>query len=195
MSALLTATAYVLRREGWEGATTNRIAQRAGVNIGSLYQYFPNKEALVGALIDRLVERYIAGMERRMEALADASLEDALTAMISAHLDATFVDPPLQRAILTQIPRVDRLDLAMRTKRRLSELVRDLFARHTRSRIDLERAAGVVVHVVDAIYEAELFERAEPDRRRALEDAADAALAFVRHRFTERRRARAPRPG
>ena len=50
---LIDATARLLVKEGFDTASTNKIAQDAGVSIGSLYQYFPGKEALVAAVIDR----------------------------------------------------------------------------------------------------------------------------------------------
>src|SRR5215468_4646197 len=53
VEALLEATARILTKEGYDRASTNRIADVAGVSIGSLYQYFPSKEALVAAVIDR----------------------------------------------------------------------------------------------------------------------------------------------
>ena len=53
VDALVEATARILIREGFDKASTNRIAEVAGVSVGSLYQYFPSKEALVAALIDR----------------------------------------------------------------------------------------------------------------------------------------------
>src|ERR1700732_128934 len=53
VDALLEATTRVLIKEGYDRASTNRIAEVAGVSIGSLYQYFPSKEALVAAVIDR----------------------------------------------------------------------------------------------------------------------------------------------
>lgn len=53
VGVILDATALVLIAEGYDQTTTNRIAERAGVSIGSLYQYFPNREAVVGALNNR----------------------------------------------------------------------------------------------------------------------------------------------
>src|ERR1700759_2137679 len=53
VDALVEATARILVREGFDKASTNRIAEAAGVSVGSLYQYFPSKEALVAAVIDR----------------------------------------------------------------------------------------------------------------------------------------------
>jgi AcrR family transcriptional regulator len=55
VEALLEAATRVFRREGWK-ATTNRIALEAGVSIGSLYEYFPNKHALLEALAERHVQ-------------------------------------------------------------------------------------------------------------------------------------------
>lgn len=51
VEAILEAAAHILEEEGFEGYTTNAIAARAGVSIGSLYQYFPNKDAVTAALV------------------------------------------------------------------------------------------------------------------------------------------------
>ncbi|WP_224363949.1 TetR/AcrR family transcriptional regulator [Hyalangium versicolor] len=53
VAAVLEAAARILETEGFEGYTTNAVAQRAGISIGSLYQYFPNKDAITKALILR----------------------------------------------------------------------------------------------------------------------------------------------
>lgn len=53
VEAILEGAAHILEREGSAGYTTNAVAERAGVSIGSLYQYFPNKDALTAALVDR----------------------------------------------------------------------------------------------------------------------------------------------
>ena len=56
VETVLEATARVLVKHGFDGLTTNLVAETAGVSIGSLYQYFPNKAALVGALIEKHIE-------------------------------------------------------------------------------------------------------------------------------------------
>jgi AcrR family transcriptional regulator len=53
VEAILEGAAHILERDGTSGYTTNAVAERAGVSIGSLYQYFPNKDALTAALVDR----------------------------------------------------------------------------------------------------------------------------------------------
>ena len=60
VAALLEAAALVLERDGLEGFNTNAVARRAGVSIGSLYQYLPGKDALTLALIHREGERFHA---------------------------------------------------------------------------------------------------------------------------------------
>lgn len=57
VDAILEAAAQVLAAEGPERTTTNRVAERAGVSVGSIYQYFPHKHALFTALGERYVER------------------------------------------------------------------------------------------------------------------------------------------
>lgn len=72
VEAIIEATARVLVREGYAGATTIRIAEVAGYGVGSLYDYSSNKEALVTALIDRHAEGMLEMVESTFSAHADA---------------------------------------------------------------------------------------------------------------------------
>ncbi|PZQ58257.1 MAG: hypothetical protein DI570_18175 [Phenylobacterium zucineum] len=64
VEAILDAAAEALLRHGYAGATTSVIAQRAGVSVGTLYQYFPNRDAVGAALVLRAMERIRADMRR-----------------------------------------------------------------------------------------------------------------------------------
>ncbi len=64
VDALVEATGQVLEKEGYERITTTRVADRAGVSVGSLYQYFPGKEALIAAFIERRLHGDIEMMQR-----------------------------------------------------------------------------------------------------------------------------------
>jgi AcrR family transcriptional regulator len=85
VEALLEAATRVFRRQGWK-ATTNRIALEAGVSIGSLYEYFPNKQALLVALAERHVEVAEAGIASALE--QTHSLADLLEALQRAVLSS-----------------------------------------------------------------------------------------------------------
>ncbi len=105
VAALLTATAQVLERRGYAAATTDAIAARAGVSVGSLYQYFPNKDALLAALAERHVDEGFA----RLEALLDpapAALE--LPELVARFVDAMLAlhrdEPRLHRVLFEEAP-------------------------------------------------------------------------------------------
>jgi AcrR family transcriptional regulator len=66
VDALVEATARILMREGFERASANRIAEVAGVSVGSLYQYFPTKEALVAAVIERHQQEVMETVRREL---------------------------------------------------------------------------------------------------------------------------------
>jgi AcrR family transcriptional regulator len=109
VDALVEATARILVKEGFDKASTNRIAEKAGVSIGSLYQYYPSKEALVAAVIDRhnLQIRQVVG-----GALAEAAalpMAQAIRRIVAVAIEAHRVDPRLHRVLAEQIPRTGRL--------------------------------------------------------------------------------------
>jgi AcrR family transcriptional regulator len=76
VDAVLEAVQRVVERQGPEAITTNRIAEAAGVSVGSLYQYFPNKQAIFSALHDRHVEDVRRVVEQTTTACAEASLTE-----------------------------------------------------------------------------------------------------------------------
>ena len=110
VDALLEATARILVREGFDKASTNRIAEVAGVSVGSLYQYFPSKEALVAALIDRHNRQVMQAIQGELAEALKLSMEEAVRRLVSIAVKAHRVDPKLHRALTEQIPRVGRLE-------------------------------------------------------------------------------------
>lgn len=106
VSYLLEAAAQVFRAEGY-GATTNRIAARAGVSIGTLYEYFPNKEALLLALAERHVEEAERGIgaaleQRDLAALLPALQEAVLSSQRYPSTVLAFIADPRDQRRLQQ---------------------------------------------------------------------------------------------
>src|SRR3954452_2443332 len=97
VDALVEATARILVRDGFDRASTNRIAEEAGVSVGSLYQYFPGKEALVAALIEKHIDEMMALFASAFERMALMPLEEATREMVSLHLSAHLLDPRLHQ--------------------------------------------------------------------------------------------------
>ena len=153
VDVILAATARVLVKEGFDHASTNRIAEAAGVSIGSLYQYFPSKESLVAALIERHFDEMAAVLTEEMERVADLPLAAALRRMVTLMMRAHAVDPALHRVLNEQVPRVGRLDRLHDIVGRMRTLGRAYFERH-RAEVrvaDLEVAAFITVQTIEAL--------------------------------------------
>ncbi|MEA1652269.1 TetR/AcrR family transcriptional regulator [Nitrospirillum sp. BR 11164] len=103
MDVILDATARVLVRDGYAALTTNAVAAVAGVSIGSLYQYFPNKDALVLALRDRHSRRMhaliMAEVAHWETAGHDATLADLMGRTLHAAIEAHRLEPALHKVL------------------------------------------------------------------------------------------------
>ena len=101
--AVLGAVSRVIRREGIDAVTTNRIAEAAGVSIGSLYQYFPDKKAIFSALHERHVEDVRRVIERTM-AERSRSLDGFTRALVEGLADLHAAEPELHELVSEQVP-------------------------------------------------------------------------------------------
>lgn len=104
VDAILQATAQLLVADGGVARlSTNRIAKRAGVSVGTLYQYFPDKEAIVQALGEQTLDRQFQLFhEDLMRVLSvDQDLEDQVRALVKGILDHKRMEPELSRVLLT----------------------------------------------------------------------------------------------
>jgi AcrR family transcriptional regulator len=153
VEALLDATARILLREGYDRASTNRIATVAGVSIGSLYQYFPNKESLVAALVARHNRQILALLRDAMAAVASLDLEAAMRELIGAMVDAHRVDPELHRIFDEQVPRMGALAEIEVIKDETFAVVRAYLEsrRHEIGVTDLDTATFICVTTVETL--------------------------------------------
>jgi AcrR family transcriptional regulator len=124
VEAILQATAHILAEEGYHKANTNRIAERAGISIGSLYQYFPNKESLMAALMEQHSNEIAALVESKLQNLFDAPLETAVPELVRAVIAAHAIDPRLHQVLNEEIPRSERLQQIQKADERIAELLR-----------------------------------------------------------------------
>jgi AcrR family transcriptional regulator len=161
VDALLEATARILVKDGYDRASTNRIAHVAGVSIGSLYQYFPSKEALVAAVIDRHTQETMELIRESLVKVAVQPVEEAIRELVKLGMDAHRVNPKLHRVLTEQVPRVGRLDNVQAIDREAYALVRAyLDARRDEIQVaDVELAAFVCVTTVEALTHAAVIYR------------------------------------
>ena len=88
VEAIFEATVQVLLRDGLEKLTTTKIAERAGVSVGTLYQYYPHKQALLHAVLSRHLGGVTEAIEEACEANRGQSLKTMVRGMVTAFLDA-----------------------------------------------------------------------------------------------------------
>jgi len=113
VDVIVEAATRVLARRGWARFTTNEIAAVAGVSVGSLYQYFPNKLAIAEAIRQRHLDEVLVALsgsgEGDSEAVAlDQRVERFADGVIAAHS----VDEALHRVLLDEVPLVARSSYA-----------------------------------------------------------------------------------
>lgn len=101
---LLDTAARILVRDGYAGINTNAIAEAAGISVGSLYQYFPSKDALVAAVHERHASSTRAQFDEFAAKDAARSLEDAVTAWVHTLNEAYRSDLRLHRALDSEVP-------------------------------------------------------------------------------------------
>lgn len=147
---MLDATAHVLKQVGYERATTNRIAAAAGVSIGSLYQYFPNKEALVGALVARHNRDMLELLRIKIEDSAQLSLAASVRTMMTAILTAHQADAELHRIFNDEVPRMGQLAELEQIDRQIVALVRS-YLDQRRSEISVENIDAATLICVSTI--------------------------------------------
>ncbi len=133
VEAILEATTRILIEDGYEQANTNRIAERAGVSIGSLYQYFPNKESLMTALMVQHSQEMVKIVESKLTNFNGSPVEIAITEIIKAVIAAHAIDPRLHRVLNEEIPQSARSQQMQKAEERIGELLRGYLSRWVNS--------------------------------------------------------------
>ena len=129
VASILDAAAAAFVEHGYAGGTTNRIAGAAGVSVGSLYEYFPNKDAILVALLHRRLEEVEAEYDRAL-ATPPPSAMDALDLLVLTVTDRYTRASALDRVLLEEVPHPpETLDALAAAEAALAERIRSLVLR------------------------------------------------------------------
>ena len=181
VAAILDAAVRLMKREGLGSLTTNRIAEVAGVSIGSVYQYFPDKSSIFIVLHQRHVDEIDRLIAATLIEHAASPLDTFIRAVMDAMIDAHTTDPELYELLQHEVPhRADgaqdfsvRLHGAFRLA--LSSRASELGRVH-----DLDKAAFIVTHMVDSLAHGAVLRRPRGlSLRAAKEEAVRAVLAYL----------------
>lgn len=177
VDALVEATARILVKEGYDRASTNRIAEKAGVSVGSLYQYFPSKEALVAAVSARHLEALREVARRALADVVALPVEQAVRTLIVAAVEAHRVDPALHRVLAEQTPRAGGFENADE----IYALFRGYLEAHRDElrEVDLGLATFVCVTSIEALTHAAVVHHADALSDEAFDALIDEATRLV----------------
>ena len=180
VDSIIEATARLLSAEGDAGATTERIAAKAGVSVGSLYQYFPSKSALLGAVVDRHLAEMAELLVTALEGASELPLEEAVLALVQAAIAAHGRDPSLHRALLEESPALLGRGQARELEARLVSLVERWLTARPDIRLSAPcLAAFLVVRTVDSAAHGAVLDHPELLRDPAL--ASETAALITRY--------------
>jgi AcrR family transcriptional regulator len=180
---ILDAGRSVLLERGFEGANTNRIAAAAGVGPGSLYQYFPDKEAI----LERVVERAMDDLEARITRAFLGSLragDDAVRGHLESLLDALTEEAELVRVLSQDQPRtVGRRRAGF--ARRIDALVAGaLLAEHPDGGdVPVDAVAWMLVRTVEHVTISWVLEQPGVGREAILDELTELVGGYLRRRW------------
>jgi AcrR family transcriptional regulator len=149
---ILAAAARVFADHGYPG-TTNRIAEYADVSIGSLYQYFPNKDAILVELMSAHVHSGVAITKQHLAGGLPESIADTVRLFVRATIDNHREDPKLHRVLFEETPRPPNfLRLADESALGIVALTQVVLADHPEVRVtDTHTAARLVVTTIESL--------------------------------------------
>ena len=181
VAAILAATARLLVKHGFDRTTTNMVAEAAGVSIGSLYQYFPSKEALVAALVEQHTDEMRAAVFAELGRARELPFADAVRAMIELMLRAHAVDPELHRVLMEQTPRTGRLARVREFETEICGAVIAYLGERKRELVvpDVELAGFLVVAAVEAVTHGAVLH--QPERLRDARLTEELTAMVVRY--------------
>jgi AcrR family transcriptional regulator len=177
VGAVLDAVTRVIERHGVHGITTNRIAAAAGVSIGSLYQYFPDKHAIFAALHARHVDAIDRAIEGALLAHGAGPFEDRVCALVDGLVEAHGKEPALHELLTaTQVADDGGLGLGLRLRGAFERALSAPRQGHEAPR-DVDRTLLVLPPIIEALAHGAAYRR---PARLSLAAAKDEAVRAVR---------------
>jgi len=186
VDAILDAAARVLVQRGYAATTTNAVAEVAGVSVGSLYQYFPNKDSLIAALHDRHGRQMSALLDAALLQHRGSTLPEALAGVIESAVKAHQLDADLHRVLEKQVLGLDPFPGEDDSFDEIERRLRGLLEAHRAEIVveDLRLATYMLMHAVHALIHAVVLERPSGvSVKAATRETVRMALAYLTARL------------
>ncbi len=128
VEAIYEATIQVLVQGGMQSLTTTKVAERAGVSVGTLYQYFPNKNALLSAALERHLNAVVTAVENACVTVKGQPIKVMASTLVGAYINAKFNEPDASIALYAVASELGSDDVVARMKQRSQVALLDTLA-------------------------------------------------------------------
>jgi AcrR family transcriptional regulator len=145
VEAIFTATIQVLIEFGLKRLTTTRVAERAGASVGTLYQYFPNKSALLAAVLEKHLVQVVEAVESACQAAKGKSLDDIAKDIVTAFVSAKLREPKTSMALYAVAAEVGGTEVVARMTQRSQLALCDVLACASDAKFDDTRTVSFVL--------------------------------------------------
>jgi AcrR family transcriptional regulator len=128
---ILQGAAKIIRKFGVHKFSTNKVAEESGVSIGSLYQYFPSKEAVIAALIDQTFEHEYGRLRTRLSEMTPSlGAREVITQIFSHYYKVDSEELTYRKVMIGAVSMVDKNGEALRFHRAMAQLIMDFMGEH-----------------------------------------------------------------
>jgi AcrR family transcriptional regulator len=179
---ILAAGRAVVARDGYDAASTNRIAAEADISPGSLYQYFPNKDAVLTAIVNRYADDVSEQITAALADRFDETGPEAVRATLNALLDALEDNTELLRVVADELPRTENSARAEAIEQRITGLLSAyLSARRPMKGRDVapSTAAWIMVRAIENLAVRYVLERPPIDRETFVAELEHLAIRYL----------------
>jgi AcrR family transcriptional regulator len=180
---IVAAATDLLVEAGYHNMSTNKIAEHADVSVGSIYQYFPNKEAIILAVIERFAERQYEILADGLEGLARDDLRTVVRRVIDNMLEAKRDQPKLSRVLFEQLPPMGQHDILRDWTQRASELITATLADRVDElrELDFELASYILVNACHGVVHGVVSTDSGPfDDAKLAEETTELVLRYLK---------------
>jgi AcrR family transcriptional regulator len=188
VEAIYEATIQVLLKHGIKALTTTRVAERAGVSVGTLYQYYPNKESILYAVLEQHLARVTDGISTASSRLRGLPLKEMIEGFVDAFIDEKMHRPDVSRALYTVSSELNAIrtvkSMLSRTENEVIDMLASVPGAPTeRLPFIAMMLSGMFAGASKAIMERGAVPRDVPELRRSLKVAT---VAYLENEFARK---------
>lgn len=136
-----------------DSISTNKVAEKAGISIGSLYQYFPNKDSIISDLVEKQLNEDYAEILKIIVSMRGETLKKKAEVIIKYVVDLHWKNRRFFRAVMKHIPRFQKVETILHNREKGRQIIQELLEEELHSK-DTSVSSFVIVHAIMGVIES-----------------------------------------